>query len=102
MKKLFAVILMATVVNANSATVCFEDGVTRCIQSESTAFESVLELLAYGDTTGAVYTISADKRNDSVTIRFKNGKDFLATINSMDAQKIPIRERPTVLSRLYK
>jgi hypothetical protein len=101
MKKAFISILLLSSLS-HASTVCFEDGVTRCIQSDKSAFENVFELIIYGDSTGAVYTLSANKRQDSVTIRFKNGKDFLNTVNNMDEQGIALPARATVLNRLYK
>jgi len=71
MKKLFVVILalFCTLSVAQDITFsCYKDGDTRCFPSMRSSLDIAVDLVRYGESTGASYQITADRKNKMVTI----------------------------------
>lgn len=98
MKKYLILVIAMISLPVFSGTVCIESDFRRCHAAE-VDFDTVLDLIEYGESTEAPYSIKVNRDTDSITLKVQ-GKDALVnTMERMVEQEIPAAARPYVLER---
>ena len=104
MRKYIMLAILLSLSNYTSAAEinfsCYVDGTARCFPVEKSMLDIAVDLMIYGDSTGAKYVINTDRKNKMVFIMFDN--TMHDTINNLHRQGIAMDARPTVLEKVKK